>query len=348
MPVQYSGLTDEHLTVRSAVGLFDVSHMGELTVTGKDAFAFLQSVTTNDLTALAPGKAQYNLLLNENGGVVDDIIVYQLAPENYFICVNASNTDKDFAWLTKHNSTGAKIENVSAAWGQIAVQGPNAQMLVEQLFGETPGAFSSVAGFTFFEKPVPALKAACIAARTGYTGEDGFEIFCPSEHVSALWDLAMELGQPLGVKPAGLGARDTLRLEVCYPLHGHEITDDLTPLSSGLGWVVKLQKGDFIGKSSLERQQNTGIDPVLVGLEVTGAGIVREGTPLYLPGQSGGERIGWVTSGTKPPTVNKAIGLAFVPAVSSAIGTVFDAEVRDRRFPVKVIKRPFFRGPLKK
>jgi aminomethyltransferase len=343
MPVQYSGLVDEHNTVRTAIGIFDVSHMGELRVRGKNSLDFLQFVATNDLSVLTPGKAQYNLLLNESGGVVDDIIVYQMDDNDYFICVNASNTEKDFAWLCKNNNFGVEIENLSSDYAQIALQGPKSKDLLSKIFGDDFER-QNFPAFTFKEKELRLSTTqvfSCLIARTGYTGEDGFEIFYPTKHAADLWDLSLELGRDLGIKPAGLGARDTLRLEACYPLHGHEITDDITPLSAGLSWAVKLaSKGSFLGREALERQQKTGVDPVLVGLEVTGQGIIREHTPLF---SKDGEKIGWVTSGTKPPTLGKAVGLGFVPAIFSTLNTELEAEVRDRKFAVRVIKKPFYK-----
>lgn len=344
MPVQYSGLVDEHLAVRSAAGLFDVSHMGEVTVKGPKALEFLQHVTSNDVAKLFPGKAQYSCMLNENGGIVDDIIVYMLAENDYLLCINAANTEKDFSWLTKNNSFGAELENVSSEFAQIAIQGPKAFSILEKALGAEVGEFSreNVKPFCVVTKEfkLGGKSVPLLLARTGYTGEDGFEVFCPSEQGPDLWDLLMETGQPEGLKPAGLGARDTLRLEACYPLHGHELADDISALESGLGWVIKFKKGEFIGKASLVAQKKEGLKRKLVGLEVKDRGIIRHGTALHLPG---GAKIGEVTSGTKPPTVGKAIGLGLVPVENSEIGTSLEAEVRGRRMAVEVIATPFYK-----
>ncbi len=343
MPVQYSGLVNEHTTVRNAVGLFDVSHMGEVRVQGGSALEYLEYLTTNKVSSLQPGQAQYSMFLNEGGGVVDDIIVYMLGTDDYLICVNAANTEKDFAWMQQHLREGVEIENCSSSYAQLAIQGPKAQALVAEICGKATEELSitSVPAFTFFyaDLQLGGSDARCIVARTGYTGEDGFEIFCPAAAGPALWDVCLTTGEQYGIVPAGLGARDTLRLEVCYPLHGHEISDDISPLSAGLGWVVKLDKGDFIGRQALVEQKELGVSPKLVGLEVTGRGIIREGTELFV----GGTKVGTVTSGTKPPTVGKPIGLAVVPKEYSQVGTELEAEVRGRRFVVQVIPRPFYK-----
>lgn len=343
MPVQYSGLVDEHQCVRSAVGLFDVSHMGEVLVEGAGAEAYLQQLCCNDVSTLNVGQAQYSMLLNEQGGVVDDIIIYKMAADRFFLCVNAANTAKDVAWLEQHTQSDVQVRDVSAEYAQIAVQGPKAEELLELVARVERGAFASgtFPNFTFREVLLAGVagEPQCLIARTGYTGEDGFEIFCAPDEAVALLQSLLEFGQALGVKPAGLGARDTLRLEACYPLHGHEISDDITPLEAGLAWVVKLDKGDFIGAEVLRRQKREGLQRQLIGVEVLEPGIVREGAKLY-----GGEReIGWVTSGTKPPTVNRAIGLAIVDTAYAALGTKFEAEVRGRRLSVAVIKRPFYK-----
>lgn len=345
MPVQYSGVTDEHHNVRAKAGLFDVSHMGEVTVRGPKALAFLQYVTSNDVSKLTPGRAQYSYLPNPNGGVVDDIIVYQLGRDDYFLCVNASNTDKDFAWLTEQNrSFGVELKNVSADYGQVAVQGPQARTILAKLLS-VPGTEVSPENFPSFNVrkfPLSLSGAAVelLVATTGYTGEDGCEIFCPAKVTSELWDRLLEIGAAEGIKPIGLGARDTLRLEACYPLHGHELSDNWSALSSGLGWVTKFQKGDFIGRNILEREKNDGSSQKLVGLEVIEPGIIREGNQLF---DASGNEVGWVTSGTKPPTVNKAVGLAMVQTPLAEAGTELTADVRGRKLKVKVIKLPFYK-----
>ncbi|MFN8389187.1 MAG: glycine cleavage system aminomethyltransferase GcvT [Bdellovibrionota bacterium] len=345
MPVRYSGLVDEHVAVREAAGLFDVSHMGEITVTGPKAFAFLQFMCSNDLKKIRPGEAQYSALLNPRGGVIDDIIIYMLSAESYLLCVNAGNTEKDWNWIQQSNTFGVTLKNVSSAYGQIALQGPRAREILSQLLGIDSQTISrnDFRPFTFRVLKHQLGEGApteLIVACTGYTGEDGFEIFCPAERTSALWDSLLEVGQPLGLKPAGLGARDTLRLEACYPLHGHELRDDISALSSGLGWIVQFDKGDFIGRDALLKDQSEGLPYRLVGLEVLSPGIIREGTKLFT---AGGEEIGWVASGTKPPTVNAAIGMGFVPPEHAALGTKLTAEVRGKHLDVKIIRRPFYK-----
>jgi aminomethyltransferase len=339
MPVTYSGLSDEHLTVRNAAGIFDVSHMGEFIVSGEDALSFLQYVTSNDVSKLVPGRAHYSLLLNEKGGVVDDIIVYMLAEERYLLCVNAANSDKDLAWLQQNNSTKAVVEDVSADYAQIAVQGPKARAIVAAVFTDTDIDFSKevFSPFTFKESKFEKSSDVIIAC-TGYTGEDGFEIFCSPQIAVQLWTRLSEKGESYGMKPAGLGARDTLRLEVCYPLHGHELTDEIPASSCRVGWVIKYAKGDFIGKDALEEIKKSGKSgPLLVGVEVRDRGIVRSEVPLF----SGEQRVGVSTSGTQTPTLGKAVALAFVEKEFSKKGTLLEAEVRGRRLQVEIVPVPF-------
>jgi aminomethyltransferase len=343
MPVQYSGLADEHNTVRSAAGLFDVSHMGEILLSGPAAFDYLQYLCSNDLARLQPGQAQYSLLLNPAGGVVDDIIVYMLAAEHYLLCVNAGNCDKDWAWIQQHNTFGATLKNASSEFGQIALQGPLSRKILGLFLKQPSDSLSpeKFPPFTFRTEESPGKHSVkLLLACTGYTGEDGFEIFCPSEHTSSIWDALMECGSPLGLKPAGLGARDTLRLEVCYPLHGHELRDDISALSSGLGWVVKFDKGDFIGRAALLEQKAGGIPLKIAGLEVCERGIVREGAKILT---TSGEEAGWATSGTKPPTVDKAVAIALLKPEYATIGTTLTAEVRGKQLAVQVIKTPFYK-----
>ncbi|MCB0323564.1 MAG: glycine cleavage system aminomethyltransferase GcvT [Bdellovibrionales bacterium] len=344
MPVLYSGVIDEHLCVRSAVGLFDVSHMGEIFVRGPRALDFLERMTTNTVSALVPGKAQYSLLLNEQGGVVDDIIIYLLAPEEYLICVNAANTDKDYEWLKAHQESEVELENASARFGQIAIQGPKARELFSRLLPNAAQPFTEAAfpAFTFRKEHFAsgARSEELLIACTGYTGEDGFEVFCPAEFTPILWQALLTAGAELGVKPCGLGARDTLRLEACYPLHGHELTDDLPAISSNVGWVVKFKKAtSFIGKDALLARKEQGLQHVLVGFEVVDRGIVREHARVL----SENREVGWTSSGTKTPTLDKALGLAFVEPQYAAPGTELAAEVRGRLLKIRVASLPFYR-----
>jgi len=345
MPVMYSGLVEEHVNTRQQAGLFDVSHMGEIFVSGDKALSFLDLVTCNDVKRLNVGQAQYSLILNERGGVVDDIIVYRLEEKRYLLCVNASNVEKDYEWLISKNSTGAQIENLSSQYAQIAIQGPKAVIIAAAAL-DLPEAEFAIANFPSFSVSTkyssrPGLeKAPLLFARTGYTGEDGFEIFCPADRAAALWETLIEFGSSMGLKATGLGARDTLRLEACLPLYGHELRDNITVLESGMGWAVKLNKGEFIGREALVAAKEQGLAQKLVGLEVLEPGIIREGALIF---NADGKELGFVTSGTKPPTVAKAIALAFVPSGAAALGSEFFAEVRGKRLKTCVIKTPFFR-----
>lgn len=337
MPVQYSGVIQEHQNVRERVGLFDVSHMGEIWVSGPNAEAALQHLTCNNVAALYDGKAQYSAILNENGGVIDDIIIYRFNKELYLLCVNASNADKDFEWLCSKNPTDARIENASAEYGQIAVQGPRAMELLAPLL-KGP-AFASLKPFHFIEAEL--LGSKVIVARTGYTGEDGVEIFVKTERTADLWRLLLEHGASCGVLPCGLGARDSLRLEAAYPLHGHELAEDVPALESGLGWIVKFDKGEFIGRKALAAIKGKGQARKLVGFELDEAGIARQGDTLA----DSGSQVGVITSGTKTPTVNKALGMAFIRADLAAPGTKVSAVVRGRSIAAHVVALPFYKRP---
>lgn len=333
MPVEYVGLRKEHVNTRENVGLFDVSHMGEIRVRGPKSLETLQWLTTNDVSKLAQGQAHYSLLPNENGGLVDDIIVYCLKPgEDYLVCVNASNTDKDFAWMVKHNR-GAEITNESKNWGQIAVQGPKAMALLERVFS------AEVRGIKPFHcQWVEFQGAKCLFARTGYTGEDGAEVFVPAEQTEALWNSLMAKGADLNVMPVGLGARDTLRTEMKYSLYGHEIDDESNPYAAGLGWVVKPDAKDFIGKGAMLEQKAKGLKRKLVGFVMTERGIPRAGYSLF---SFDNQEIGKVTSGTVSPSLNDNIGIAYVDLVHSEIGTVFNVDIRGRKVQARVVKTPF-------
>ncbi len=336
LPVQYTGVVPEHHAVRQAAGLFDVSHMGEIFVTGPEAERAIDFMTCNDVKTLVDGKAQYSAITNEQGGIVDDIIVYRYSQRKYLICVNASNSDKDFKWFQDHNRFEADFVNKSSQFGQIALQGPKAL----KIFAACPGLadISSLAYFHFAERSVFGVPT--IVARTGYTGEDGVELFVPWDQTVTVWDNLLEHGKPEGLVPAGLGARDSLRLEACLPLHGHELGDDISAYESGLGWIVKLNKGEFIGKEALVKQRAAGIPRSLVGFFVEDAGIVRHGDALQT---ETGETIGTTTSGTKTPTVNKALGLGLVKTEYSKEGTAIVAEVRGRKLRCSVVKRPFYK-----
>ncbi len=334
MPVQYKGVIEEHRAVRRHAGLFDVSHMGEIEVRGEGALDLCQRVSANDVARMSAFQAQYNLLLNERGGVVDDVIFYRLQPTVFFICVNAANSDKDFAWIRDHASGAVEVENVSAKYGQLALQGPLAARILQPLTAVDLGAITA---FHFAFVDVAAIR--CLVARTGYTGEDGFELYCNAGDVERLWGALLEGGSLKGLVPVGLGARDTLRLEKAYPLYGHELDDNTTPLEAGLGWVTKFSKPSFIGRGVLLRQKEEGVKRKLVGLELLGPGIARSGYELFKDGRS----IGRVTSGTKSPSLGKAIALGYVASEEANIGNVVEVEIRGRRVQSKLVSLPFYR-----
>lgn len=334
MPVQYRGVIEEHLAVRHQAGLFDVSHMGEVEVSGAGALEVCQTLTANDVSRVKVGQAQYNLLLRENGGVVDDIVVYRLEDSHFLICVNAANTDKDFQWMKEHSGGRADIRDTSSRYVQLALQGPLAEKILQLL---TRLTLSEIKTFHFAHGDVSAIR--CLVARTGYTGEDGFELYCEPERGAALWNSLMDSGVALGLQPAGLGARDTLRLEKAYPLYGHELDDTTTPLEAGLEWVSKFSKGSFLGREALLRQKREGVRRRLVGLEMTGPGIARGDYPIL----KGGRPIGKVTSGTKSPTLGKAIALGYVSAEEAAIGNEVAVEIRGRSVGAKIVPLPFYR-----
>lgn len=336
MPVQYSGVMAEHEAVRTRVGLFDVSHMGEFIVTGPQAKAFLNRVTTNDLSKLYDGRCQYGMLCYPNGTVVDDLIISQLAPERFLVVVNASNIQKDFDWMALNNREKVDLENISDLMGLIAIQGPKAALVVEEMFGKS---FADLKYYHICE--IEHEGHSLFVSRTGYTGEDGFEVMMPTSQAVALWRRALEVGAKHGIAPVGLGARDTLRLEAAYSLYGHEINDTILPLEAGLGWVVALGKGDFVGRDALVKGKEAGLKRHLRGFEMTEAGIAREGSAVF----SGGKRIGHVTSGTHSPTLKKALGLVLVDAHHAAIGSEIEIDIRGKMKKARLIKTPFYKRP---
>ncbi|MBF5041204.1 glycine cleavage system aminomethyltransferase GcvT [Aggregicoccus sp. 17bor-14] len=333
MPVQYTSVIAEHEAVRTGVGLFDVSHMGEIEFRGPGALESANALISNDLARCADGQAVYAGLLNEQGGFVDDVVAYRFSAERILVCVNASNVDKDFAWMKEH-AKGVAPVNRSDDFAQIAVQGPKAPALVQRL---TKADLSKVGTYRFTEGEVAGVK--CIISRTGYTGEDGFELYCPPQDAEKLWNALMAEGQQDGVKPAGLGCRDSLRTEMKYALYGNDIDDAHTALEAGLGWIVKLDKAQFVGKDALVAQKAAGVKRKLVGFELTGAGVPRHGYPVLKDGQ----RVGEVTSGTMGPSVKKPIGMAYVPTELAAEGSTFDVDIRGRAVPATVVKTPFLK-----
>ena len=333
MPVQYKGLKEEHLNVRKNVGLFDVSHMGEVRVKGPEALATLQWLTTNDVAKLENGQAQYSLLPNDQGGLVDDIIVYCLEKnQDYLVCVNASNIDKDFAWMQRHNQ-GADISNESSRWAQIAVQGPKALALCERVFST---ALMSMKPFRFLNLKYQGHSV--ILATTGYTGEAGCEVFIESAGAVALWQKLLTEGASDGVQPIGLGARDTLRTEKKYSLYGHEIDDVTNPYSSGLGWVIKPEAKKFMGREMILAGRDSGRLPALVGFKMRDKGIPRQGYKLF---DGSNTEIGYVTSGTVSPSLDEAIGIAYIASSQSSPGQEFFVDIRGRKVKSVVCKTPF-------
>jgi aminomethyltransferase len=334
MPVQYSGLGDEHETCRTKVGLFDVSHMGEVRVRGRDALDYLNRLVTNNVAKIKDGQAQYTAMCYDTGGCVDDLIIHRIGAEDFLICVNASNTEKDFEWIRRHSPKGVSVEDESSQWVQIAIQGRHAQEILQKLT-ETP--LGDIKYYWFREGRV--LGEPSIIARTGYTGEDGFEIYVPWHKGAKIWNACLETGQPFGIKPCGLGARDTLRTEMKYALYGHEIDKDLNPLEAGLGWVVKLDKPDFTGKAALVALKEAGLKRKLVGLKSLGRAIPRQGYTI----ESGGREVGVVTSGTMSPSLKIGIAIAYVENALSDIGTKLDVVIRDQRVPHEIVETPFYR-----
>lgn len=336
MPIQYSQLKEEHHNVRTNVGLFDVSHMGEIRFTGKEALNSLQWITTNDVAKLNPGEAQYSLLPNFEGGLVDDIIVYCVEKNsNYLVCVNAANKDKDFQWMIKNNK-GADITDESDSWGQIAVQGPKALALLTEVFGFDVAALGS---FKF--KQHTYAGGQVLVATTGYTGEKGAEVFVPTNLTSNLWNELLEKGQKHGVLPIGLGARDTLRTEMKYSLYGHEIDDHSNPYEAELGWVVKPLAKDFIGKDKIVGRKTAGLSRKLIGFKMKDKGIPRQGYSLL---SASGEQIGIVTSGTHSPSLDEPVGIGYVTLPHAEIGKEFYVDIRGRKVLAHVVKTPFVGG----
>ncbi|GAC1357421.1 MAG: glycine cleavage system aminomethyltransferase GcvT [Herpetosiphon sp.] len=341
MPVQYTGIVDEHQATRNAAGLFDISHMGQVDVRGKQALAFLQHIATQDIATIKPGHSNYALMCYPDGGIVDDIFVYNRG-DRFLVVVNASNTDKDFAWMQEHAvGFDVQVDNMSPDTIMLALQGPQAEDILQRATeSDIEGlAFHGVAEATLFAH-VPA-----IVARTGYTGEDGFELFFPNQYAVEVWDGLLDLGREVGLKPVGLGARDSLRFEPKLALYGHEIGEEINPYEAGLGWVVKLDKGPFIGREALQRIKAAGARRKLIGLEMVGRGIARGGYPVV---SVNGDTIGEVTTGMPAPTIGKNLALALVKSEHAAIGGELDVLVRGKPVRAKVVKTPFYQSRYKK
>jgi len=334
MPVQYSSILEEHHAVRKDVGLFDVSHMGEIEIRGAGAFALTDYVTTNSVAKLKIGQAQYSGLLYEHGGFVDDILVHKVAEDHYFVCVNASNQDKDYEHIAGLNRHNARVEFASERYGQLAIQGPKGLPTLQKL---TKTDLAPIAYYHFTDGEVSGTKARI--ARTGYTGEDGFEIYIAPDQAPRIWHEILDAGQEFGIKPCGLGARNTLRLEAKMALYGHEIHASITPYEADLAWIVKLDKGDFIGKGALVKQKEQGITRKLVGFEMTGRGIGRDGYEVLLNSTAAG----WVTSGGPSPTLNKNIGLCYLPTAHSKPGQRIEIMIRNQPVEAVTVPTPFYK-----
>ncbi len=335
MPVQYEGIKKEHEAVRQHAGLFDVSHMGEILVEGPQAVAAVDRLVTNDVSKLETGKALYTACCNERGHILDDLIVYRLEDEKILVVCNASNREKIIGHFAKNLSLGTPWNDVSDAWALLALQGPNAVEVMRNLSGS--GDVLELASFHVIRATVAGVELW--AARTGYTGEDGFELFCSSEDAVALWKALLEAGKPHGLQPVGLGARDTLRLEARLMLYGNDITESTNPLEAGLGWVVKLDAGDFVGRDALKTLKAAGLTRRLVGFEMTGRGIARHGYPIVADGSPVGE----VTSGSPGPTVGRNIGLGYVPLALGKAGTTLGVEIRGKVVDAVVVRTPFYK-----
>ena len=337
MPLQYTSIIEEHLATRERAGLFDVSHMGEIVVRGKAAKAALNRIVTNDLNLIRQYKVIYTLMLNKNGGVVDDLLVYMIDDDEFLLVVNASNTDKDYEWL-KGNvaafSADIEVNNRSADYGLLAVQGPSAQAILQKL---AEFEVSGIKPFTFEFATLCGTEA--IVSRTGYTGEDGFEIYCDSQHAEAIWNGLFAAGKEEGLQPAGLGARDTLRFESALPLYGHEVSDSISPIEAGLGFFVKLGKGDFLGKDVVEKQAVDGTGRRLAGIELLDRGVPRAGYRV----EKDGEDVGFVTSGMHSPTFKKGLAMALLSVNAVQLDNDVDVVIRDKRVKAKIVKLPFYR-----
>lgn len=341
LPIQYNSIIDEHNAVRNAAGLFDVSHMGEIEVKGKEAFNYLQHVLTNNIGKLQKNKAIYTMMCYEDGGIVDDLLAYKFDEDHYFLVVNASNKDKDYKWLLDNKSNfNVEVNDISETIGEVAFQGPKAQEVLQKLVDEDLNEIK----FFSFKQDIYVAGVKAVVSRTGYTGEDGFEIYSDTEGIKKIWDKILEAGKDLGVKPAGLGCRDTLRFEANLPLYGNELSKDITPLEAGYGFAVKLDKEEFIGEETLKKQKAEGLTRKIVGFEMKDRGVPRHGYEV----RSGENKIGFVTTGYFSPTLKENIGLAMVDIKFSNIGDEFDIMVRNKPLKAEVISRKFLEKRYKK
>ena len=335
MPVQYEGVTAEHETVRNGVGVFDVSHMGEFLLEGPNALALIQKVTSNDASVLTDGRAQYSCLPNENGGIVDDLIVYRFNDEKYLLVVNASNIEKDWNWISSHNTMEASMKNLSDDYSLLAIQGPKA---VEAMQSLTTVDLAAIKYYHFEVATFAGIENVIISA-TGYTGSGGFEIYCKNSEVEQVWNKVFEAGASFGIKPIGLAARDTLRLEMGFCLYGNDINDTTSPLEAGLGWITKFTK-EFTNSENLKKQKEAGVTKKLVGFELIERGIPRHDYEIV---DANGNNIGIVTSGTMAPSLGKGIGMGYVKSEFATEGTEIYIQIRNNRVKSKVVKMPFYK-----
>ena len=336
MPVQYEGVSAEHETVRNSVGVFDVSHMGEFLIEGPHALELIQKTCSNDASKLTIGKAQYSYLPNEDGGIVDDLIIYKMKEESYLLVVNASNIEKDWNWISSKNDVGATMKDISPEYSLLAIQGPKA---VEAMQSLTSHNLSELKFYNFVVGDFAGIEHVIISA-TGYTGSGGFEIYCKNSEVKQIWDKVFEAGADYGIKPIGLAARDTLRLEMGYCLYGNDIDDTISPIAAGLGWVTKFTK-DFTNSEALKAEKENGSKTKLVGFELDGKGIPRQGYAIV---DDEGNTIGTVTSGTMSPSLHKGIGLGYVPNNLSEVGNKINIQIRKNAVPATIVKTPFYKA----
>lgn len=340
LPVEYTGIIPEHEAVRTKAGIFDVSHMGEITVKGEDSEKYLQMLLTNDISLLNNNQIAYTTMCYPHGGVVDDLLVYKYSNTDYLLVVNASNTEKDYQWMKENIFGNTEILNVSENYAQLALQGPLAETILQKLTSKNLNEIE----FYYFSDNVKVGNIEALVSRTGYTGEDGFELYFAYDKAEEMWDLILEAGKDEGLIPAGLGARDTLRFEASLPLYGHELNENITPLEAGLGFFVKLNKENFIGKEALARQKSEGLKRRIVGFEMIDRGIPRNNYEVYKEG----EKIGYVTTGSFSPTLKKNIGLALIDSAYSKEGTEIEILIRNKNSKAKVIKKPFYSKKYKK
>lgn len=335
MPVQYEGVNIEHETVRNGVGVFDVSHMGEFLLTGENALALIQKVCSNDASVIEVGKAQYSCLTNENGGIVDDLIIYRIKENQYLLVVNASNIDKDWEWISKHNDMGVEMKNLSDEYSLLAIQGPKSAEAMQSL---TSVNLAEIPYYSFKVGDFAGIEGVIISA-TGYTGSGGFELYCKNEEVEQIWNKVFEAGAPFGIKPIGLAARDTLRLEMGFCLYGNDINDTTSPLEAGLGWITKFTK-NFTASDILKKQKEEGVKRKLVGFELLERGVPRHDYEIV---DKEGNVIGVVTSGTMAPSLGKGIGMGYVTTEHSKIDSEIFIRIRKNDVPAKVVKMPFYK-----